>query len=106
MILEKYEGKLVSPFHVIGRVPFFYFVVHFFLAHIIALSVTLWRSGKSLSEIDFHFSKTFGGITPGEGLSLRWVYVAWMAIIVVMYLLCKRYDRFKSTHTSKWLSYL
>lgn len=106
MILEKKETKLLSPFHVIGRVPFFYFVVHFFLAHTIALVVTLWLTGKSLTEIDFHFSKTFGGITAGIGVSLGWVYVAWMAVVVMMYFLCKRYDHFKNTHSSKWLSYL
>src|SRR6185369_8509137 len=51
MFLEKNERKLFSPFQVIGRVPFFYFVVHFFLAHVIALAVTLWQSNRSLSEI-------------------------------------------------------
>jgi hypothetical protein len=43
----------------------------------------------------------------GYGFSLGTVYLIWIAIIVVLYPLCKKYDRYKSEHKEKWwLSYL
>jgi uncharacterized membrane protein len=91
---------------VFGRVPLFYYIVHFFLIHTSALIFSAMRTGKSFSEIDFHFDKSFGGIIPGEGISLVWVYVIWMMVIAVMYPLCRMYDHYKRTHHYKWLSYL
>jgi uncharacterized membrane protein len=104
--LEKGKENVGSPFLTIGRVPLFYFVLHFFIVHGAALSLMLWQNGKSFNEIDFHFSKSFGGITPGSGNSLVWVYVAWLTIVLTLYPLCKLYDRYKSVHNYRWLSYL
>jgi uncharacterized membrane protein len=103
--LEK-AGNWLRPFHTIGRVPLFYFVVHFFVTHAAALLLMMWREGRSIASIDFHFSKSFGGIPPGTGVSLAGVYVAWIVIVLVMYFLCARYEQYKSSHGYRWLSYL
>jgi hypothetical protein len=43
----------------------------------------------------------------GYGVSLGAVYLIWIALIAILYPLCKRYDRYKSSHKEKWwLSYL
>jgi uncharacterized membrane protein len=104
--LEGGYGKALKPFLTIGRVPLFYFIGHFLFAHLAALFVLIWQSGKSLSEIDFHFAKSFGGIPTSAGTSLAGVYVVWIIIVLIMYPLCKLYDRYKTNHHYKWLSYL
>jgi uncharacterized membrane protein len=104
--LEGSNVRPLKPFLTIGRVPLFYFIGHFFLAHAVALLLMMWQSGKSFSEVDFHFSKSFGGITPGSGISLAGVYVVWVIVVLMMYPPCRWYDRYKSTHQNKWLSYL
>lgn len=103
---EKVNSKVLQPFLTIGRVPLFYFIGHFYLIHTSALVFFMYKTGKSFSQIDLHFAKSFGGITPEGGYSLRWVYVAWFSVVLVMYVLCKWYERYKSTHHQWWLSYL
>jgi uncharacterized membrane protein len=94
--LEKVETKLTHVLNTIGRVPLFYFIVHFYVIHAFALISTLLRTDKSFSEIDLHFAKSFGGITPEGGYSLGWVYLFWIAIVLLMIPLCNAYNRLKS----------
>ncbi|MBN8576198.1 MAG: DUF1624 domain-containing protein [Cytophagales bacterium] len=94
--LEKVETKLTHVLNAIGRVPLFYFIVHFYVIHAFALISTMLRTGKSFSEIDLHFAKSFGGITPEGGYSLGWVYLFWIAIVMLMIPLCNAYNRLKS----------
>jgi len=43
----------------------------------------------------------------GYGVSIELTYIIWIAIILLIYPLCKWYGRYKSTHKEKWwLSYL
>lgn len=103
---EKTQGWLTEKITVFGRVPLFYFIVHFYVLHAVALVTHLIISGKSINEIDFHLSAGLGGIAPGVGYSLSWTYVAWITLIIVLYPVCRWYNQYKSTHTHGWLSYL
>lgn len=105
-VIERTRLIFSDVWMVFGRVPLFYYIIHFFLIHTAALIFSVLRTGKSFSEIDFHFDKSFGGIIPGEGISLVWVYVIWLFVIAVMYPLCRMYDHYKRTHHYTWLSYL
>lgn len=95
---ETLHARWLSIPAVFGRVPLFYFLVHFFLIHALALLHQMWKRGKSFSEIDLHFSAGFGGITPEGGVSLLWTYVVWVAIVVSLYPICKWYSRYKFTY--------
>jgi len=109
IVLASLEGRQINvlkPVVVFGRVPLFYFVLHFFIIHAVALVLSLYITEKSFSEIDLHFDKSFGGITPEGGITLAWVYFVWIALVVALYPICKKYDRYKSTHKRWWLSYL
>ncbi|AYB34998.1 DUF1624 domain-containing protein [Chryseolinea soli] len=103
--LERLKGEQGSSFLVYGRVPLFYFIVHFYLIHVCAL---LYRigNGTPFASIDFHFAKGFGGVTAGSGVTLFWVYVVWAGIVLVLFPVCTWYNRYKSTHKDWWLSYL
>lgn len=105
-LLEKKNTQIFQPLRIIGRVPLFYFILHFYLIHAIALISFMIKTGKSFSEIDLHFAKSFGGITPEGGHSLAVVYLFWIAIVLIMYPLCKRFDRIKSQHPGSFLRFL
>jgi uncharacterized membrane protein len=109
IILSWMEGKelnFLKPALVFGRVPLFYYVLHFYLIHTVSLISYMIIADKSLSEVDFHFGNAFGGIPNGFGYSLGIVYIAWISIVVALYPVCKWYNRYKSTHSYTWLSYL
>lgn len=106
-LMEVIRIKRLEPFVIIGRVPLFYYVLHFYLIHATGLITHMILTGKSFSDIDLHFSWTnFGGITAGVGLPLWGVYIAWALIVLFLYPICKWYNRYKSTHSNWWLSYL
>jgi len=93
--------RIVSVY---GRVPFFYFVVHFFILHTIVMICYLLR-GNTFAETmtDQGIAKFVKG---GEGFSLTIVYMIWLLVVIAMYPLCKWYDNYKTNHKEKkWLSY-
>ena len=105
--LENIQNRFTNIVRIYGRIPFFYFVVHFFLAHVLAMIVffakghNMQDAMKAAQQVPFLF------IVPGEGFSLPAVYLIWLLIVAIMYPLCKKYDRYKTNHKEKWwLSYL
>jgi uncharacterized membrane protein len=106
MFLDNKKFNPANPFVVFGRVPLFYFILHFYIIHVASLLFFMQKTNRSLDEIDFHFSKGFGGITAEGGYSLAITYVAWIILVILLYPICLWYNRYKSTHDYKWLSYL
>jgi len=104
-LLEKSSSQVWRPFGVIGRVPLFYYILHFYLLHLGALVLYIVNTGKGLSEIDFHFTAGFGGLPPGYGYPLVAAYIAWLVVVVMLYPLCHWYNHYKTTHKQWWLSY-
>jgi uncharacterized membrane protein len=101
------KGKFAEVIKVYGRVPFFYYILHFYLLQTINIIDYLGR-GHSVAEgmkgvpnIPFKFEVI------GEGYNLFTVYAIWLAVVIALYPLCRWYDRYKMAHKEKWwLSYL
>jgi len=106
--LAIFEGGLgwVGRFFVVfGRVPLFYYLLHLPLIHGLLILTDLFRYGFSpyLSEACFADPKN----RPLDyGYSLPVVYLIWMAVVLMLYPLCRWYGDFKRRHRSAWLSYL
>lgn len=103
-LLENIQNKVTGFFRTYGRVPMFYYILHFYIIHTIAV-IVFFAQGFSTSEIatkgnPFLFKPT------GFGFGLLGVYAVWLFVFLVLYPLCKKYDRYKSSHRQWWLSYL
>lgn len=101
-LFEKTKGKWTKIVSVYGRVPFFYFLFHFLVIHLICM-IVFFANGHSFSEANtglLHFK------SPNDGLPLGIIYLIWIAVVVALYPVCKKYDRLKSSHKKWWLSYL
>jgi uncharacterized membrane protein len=96
------------PLLVFGRVPMFYFVLHLFVIHAVAMAMTAWRYGNA--PFLFAPPPTLGtppGVYPPDyGWSLAVTYLVTAAVVALMYPLCLWFARFKATRRSWWLSYL
>jgi uncharacterized membrane protein len=103
---ENLKGRIVNFFSTFGRVPFFYYILHLYLIHIVAM-VFAEFSGFGWQKLVLPSWITFVPDMKGYGFSLWVVYLVWIAIIVLLYPLCKKFDRYKLNHKEKWwLSYL
>jgi uncharacterized membrane protein len=105
-VLEKVHFAFLNPLLVFGRVPLFYYILHFYLLHITALFFFMQKTGKSFDEIDFHFARTLGGLTAESGYPLPYVYLVWISLVLILYPICKWYNEYKSSKKSWWVSYV
>ncbi len=102
-LLENARAAWTKIVVLYGRVPMFYYLLHFFLIHFIC-AVIFITGGHSFAEA----SKTgMMWFRPADfGYPLWAVYLIWMGLIVFLYPLCKWYSNYKATHDHWWLSYL
>jgi uncharacterized membrane protein len=100
------RNKVSDLVQIFGRVPMFFYIVHIYFVHIIALSAAL-LTGFSLSDMIFDRWITQSEALRGYGFNLAVTYLIWLAVLAVLYPLCKMYDRYKTQHKENWwLSYL
>jgi len=99
---ESVRGPVADWIATFGRVPFFYYVVHIFLLHALAI-LFAWAT---IGEIGFLFGPLAGRKPATYGLDLAGIYAVWLAVVVALYPLCRWFARIKRRQTEWWLSYL
>jgi uncharacterized membrane protein len=100
--VEGAQGRLVSWLSVYGRVPLFYYVVHIYVAHALAMLLALIQGGE-LRRIPVVTDP--GSIPAWYGVSLPGVYLAWATVVVLMYFPCRWYAGLKARRSDWWLRY-
>lgn len=92
---------------VIGKVPLFYYILHFFLIHLLAVVTCYLRYGSvhwMFESPDLaHYPVS---PPPGWGYSLPVVYFVWAFVVVATYPLCRWFAALKRRRSDAWLSYL
>jgi hypothetical protein len=92
---------------VYGQVTLFYFVLHLFLIHALAILVSYARYGdvhwmfESPSLDRYPFTQP-----PGWGFSLPLVYAAWVVVVAMLYVPCRWFAAVKFRRREWWISYL
>ncbi len=107
-LLEKPLNPLSSMIIRIGRVPMFFYILHLFLIHLLAI-VAVVLSGRPWTDMIFiaNMNAKDSPWLTGYGFSLGATYLVWLLVVLLLYPLCKWYDKYKSGHKEKWwLSYL
>jgi uncharacterized membrane protein len=110
LLLRAFDGgvpTLLRPAYTIGRVPLFFYVLHFYLIHLLAVAACWWRYGTiatmSQSPDLAHFPFT---APPDWDFGLPVVYCVWLFVVVALYPFCRWYANFRRNHDWWWLSYL
>lgn len=102
--LENIKNRVTDFFNIYGRVPMFYYILHFFIIHGLVV-IVFYLSGYGAADIVSPNNPFL--FRPNDfGFNLWGVYAVWIFVVLVLYPLCKKYDRYKSTHRDWWLSYL
>ncbi|MDQ2768496.1 MAG: heparan-alpha-glucosaminide N-acetyltransferase domain-containing protein [Gemmatimonadota bacterium] len=98
--------RVLEPARIIGKVPMFYYVLHFALIHLLAVATCLVRyhSAHWMFESPDLGHYPFSA-PPGWGYSLPIVYVVWAIVVTLMYPLCRWFAELKQRRNEAWLSY-
>jgi len=102
--VESVRNSVTRLLCVYGKVPLFYFVLHFYVLRFLNLGL-FFAQGYGTKDI----------ITPNSimlfrpveyGVNLWGVYLVWLLVVVIMYFPCRWFGNYKKTHHQWWLSYL
>jgi uncharacterized membrane protein len=105
-VIEPLQARLPKPVIVFGRVPFFFYIVHLYVIHALATLLLVYQGGDA-SDFIFSASGLRSGRLSDFGLSLGAVYAIWIAVVLLLYPLCRWYQRYRESHPSQWwLRYL
>jgi uncharacterized membrane protein len=88
-LFEHVRGALASFLATFGRVPFFYYVVHIYLIHALAV-VTAFTITGALAT------------TPEINFSLTGVYIVWLMVVVLLYPICRWFSKLKEKNSGWW----
>jgi uncharacterized membrane protein len=89
---------------VYGRVPMFYYILHIYLIHILAIVVALIFHQPAAWL--WHGAIFMLPTPPGYGHGLPFIYLMWITVVVLLYLPCRRFMEYKKKHRDwAWLSY-
>jgi uncharacterized membrane protein len=97
----------LRPALVLGKVPLFYYVLHFTLLHLLAVGVAYARYRdahwmfESPDVANYPFTPP-----PGWGFPLPIVYAIWAAVVIAIYPACRWFAGLKQRRRDAWLSYL
>jgi uncharacterized membrane protein len=105
-LLENARGLPGRVLAVFGRVPFFFYLLHIPLIHVLALMVSWLREG---SVNGWLFANHPMGNPPppeGYGWSLPVLYAVWAVAVALLYPPSAWFAGLKARTRSRWLSYL
>lgn len=107
---ERVSWSRHNPLIVFGRVPLFYFVLHFYLAHALAVLVAVVVYGRAAWSFMFQPVPSMGGpaqsFPAGFGYPLWVSYAIWLLVVVALYPVCRWYANIKARSRTRWLAYL
>ncbi|WP_447735093.1 DUF1624 domain-containing protein [Rhodanobacter soli] len=110
LLLRALDGgtpRWLRPALTIGKVPLFFYVLHFYLIHLLAVAASYLRYGSVdglFRSPDLgHFPFT---APPGWAAPLPVIYLLWVFVVIALYPLCRWYAGVKRRRKDWWLSYL
>ncbi len=104
---ERPVATFTRPFVTVGRVPLFYYLLHLYLIHILAVIAAEATGFGWASMVSINTWVTMSKNLQGYGFNLWTVYGVWILVVLLLFPLCKWYEEHKRNHPEKWwLSYL
>jgi uncharacterized membrane protein len=106
-VVDARTPRWLHPALIIGRVPMFYYLLHFTIIHLLAVGAALIRFGgvhwmfESPTPDKYPVTQP-----PGWPASLPVVYLCWLTVVLLAYPACRWYAAFKARRNDPWLSYL
>ena len=105
-LIEYARIRTSNPFVVFGRVPFFFYILHIYVIHALAL-LALEFTGWDWREYILTAENFLSGRLEAFGFGLGTVYAVWAAVVLALYPLCREYQKVREDRPEWWwLGYL
>lgn len=108
LLLSWLDGKQAStvfkPLLVFGRVPMFYYILHLYAIHLLAVLMAVLFHQPA--EWLLHGAFMMNNIPDGYGHGLPFIYLMWLTVLVILYFPCRWFMGVKQRRKDWWLSYL
>ena len=98
---DRFRGRCKNTLVMFGRVPFLFYVAHFYLIHLLALCLGVMQGFEANQ-----FMTSFRFFPEGYGVGLWGVFLVWLLVLALLYPLCKWFAAVKTRRRDWWLSYL
>jgi uncharacterized membrane protein len=105
-VLEGARGALARWITVFGRVPFFYYVLHIPVIHVLAIVVSQIRLGAVSPWLFTNHPSGSPEAPEGYTWSLPLLYLVWAIAVALLYVPCRWFAELKSRRRDAWLKYL
>ncbi|NKB36543.1 MAG: hypothetical protein GKR93_05135 [Gammaproteobacteria bacterium] len=100
-LADKWQGWWKETLVMFGRVPFAFYVAHFYLIHVLAIAFGVMQGFKAAQ-----FMHVFFLFPEGYGTGLSGVYIVWLGVLLILYPFCHWVANVKRKRKDWWLSYL
>ena len=105
-LTENTRNKGVSFFLTFGRVPFFFYVIHIYVIHLLAM-VGIIYAGRSWSDYILTGKSFMAKSLSNFGFDLYVVYLIWVLVVALLFPWCRWYNEYRAANREKWwLKYL
>ena len=106
-LLSRLPAAARNVLAVFGAVPFFFYVLHIYLVHTLAIAANA-AIGRDPSGMFNYLLNVFTAPEKLQvlGFSIGWVYLAWVVVIALLYPVCRWFAGVKKRRKDWWLSYL
>ncbi len=101
-LLDRLRARTAEPWITFGAVPFFFYVLHVFLAHGLSATLSLAQGYPVWGVADL-FRGAQG--LQGFGVSLLVTYGVWLLVLALLYPPCRWFAGLKRRRRDWWLSY-
>jgi uncharacterized membrane protein len=99
------KARVLGIADLYGRVPFFYYVLHLFVIHLLASAYTL-AGGFEPAHLFWDGVFGFPAHPEGYGFGIGGVALAWALVVAILYWPCRWFMGVKARYRWWWLKYL
>jgi len=105
-LLERARGPVARGLTVFGRVPFFYYVLHIPLIHLIFVGLSVARFGSVIPWMTANHPMFAPPPPEGYTYGLLALYAITIVTVAILYVPCRWFAELKARRRDPWLSYL
>jgi uncharacterized membrane protein len=105
-LVEEAKGRWARWLETLGRVPFFFYLLHIPLIHLVALLISLVRTPAATAWLFQDHPVNPGPVPDGYVWSLALLYAVTALVVAIASLACSWFARVRARRRDWWLGYL